>query len=59
LQELPGPLDATHDHVLVRRQPRGDLELPGEVVGAEVGDRGDLIQCQADRDVAANTPFGS
>src|SRR5438105_8708977 len=32
LQELLGPFDAAHDDVLVRRQPRGRLELPGEVV---------------------------
>jgi hypothetical protein len=59
LQELPGPLDAAADDVLVRRQAGGSLELPREVAGAEVGDRGDLLQCQAGRDVAANTPFGS
>src|SRR5262245_40008597 len=35
LQELLGPLDAAGDDVLVRRQPGGPLELPGEVVGAE------------------------
>jgi hypothetical protein len=40
LQKLLGPLDAAHDDVLVRRQPGGPLELPGEVVGAEAGDRG-------------------
>jgi hypothetical protein len=39
LQELPGPLDAAQDHVLVRGQPGGGLELPGEVVGAEAGGR--------------------
>jgi hypothetical protein len=33
LQELPGPLDAAGEDVLVRRQPGGRLELPGEVVG--------------------------
>ena len=37
LQELPGPLDAAHDDVLVRRQPGGRLEPPGKVVGAEAG----------------------
>src|SRR3979490_3198225 len=42
LQELLRPLDAAHDDVLVRRQPGGRLELPGEVVGTEAGDRGDL-----------------
>src|SRR5262245_4980202 len=38
LQELLGPLDAAGDDVLVRRQPGGPLELPGEVVGTEAGD---------------------
>src|SRR5262249_55544394 len=47
LQELPGPLDAAHDHVLVRRQPGGCLELPGEVVDAQMGRRGHLLQSQA------------
>src|SRR5947209_19272560 len=36
LQELLGPFDAADDEILVRRQPSGGLELPGEVVGAEV-----------------------
>ena len=36
-QELLHPLDAAGDDVLVRRQPRGGLEPPGEVVEAEVG----------------------
>src|SRR5215475_3810386 len=49
LQELPGPLDAAGDDVLVRRQPGGPLELPGEVVGAEAGDRGHLLQGRAGR----------
>src|SRR5262249_4650501 len=47
LQELPGPLDAAGDDVLVRRQPRGPLELRGEVGGAEAGDRGQLLQGRA------------
>src|SRR5262245_22265626 len=47
LQELPGPLDATQDDVLVRRQSGGPLELPDEVVGAEAGDRGQLRQGRA------------
>src|SRR6516162_6634191 len=34
LQKLLRPLDATQDHVLVRRQPGGPLELPREVVDA-------------------------
>jgi hypothetical protein len=46
-QELLGPLDAAGDDVLVRRQPGCRLELPSEVVDAEVGDRGDLPQGQA------------
>src|SRR5689334_1284545 len=44
LQELLGPLDAAGDDVLVRRQSGGPLELPGEVVGTEAGDRGQLLQ---------------
>src|SRR5215471_19782654 len=44
LQELLGPLDAAGDDVLVRRQPGGGLELPGEVVGAEAGHRRQLLQ---------------
>ena len=47
LQEQPGPLDAAHDDELVRRQSGGRLELPREVVGAEAGDRGHLLQGQA------------
>jgi hypothetical protein len=43
LQELLGPLDAARDDVLVRRQPGGPLELRDEVVGAEAGDRGQLL----------------
>ena len=35
------------DDVLVRRQPGGGLELPGEVVGVEAGDRGHLLQGRA------------
>jgi hypothetical protein len=31
LQELLRPFDAAHDEVLVRRQPGGRLELPGEM----------------------------
>ena len=38
LQELFGPLDAAVEHVLVRREADGPLELPGEVIGAEAGD---------------------
>src|SRR5258708_36134356 len=47
LQELLGPLDATGKDVLVRRHAGGLLELPGEVIGAETGDRGDLLQARA------------
>src|SRR5262245_10528913 len=47
LQQLPGPLDAAGDDVLVRRQSGGRLELPREVVGAEAGGRGQLPQGQA------------
>src|SRR5262245_29617213 len=43
-QELLRPLDAAGDDVLVRRQPGGPLELPGEVVGTEAGDGGQLLQ---------------
>src|SRR6516225_9967312 len=46
LQELPGPLDAPSDDVLVRRQPGGLPELPREVVGAEAGRRRQLLQGQ-------------
>src|ERR1700736_3168324 len=47
LQELLGPLDAAGDDVLVRRQPGGPTEQPGEVVGTEAGDRGHLLQRRA------------
>src|SRR5215468_3182264 len=47
LQEHLCPLDAAQDDELVRRQSRCRLELPGEVVGAEAGDRGHLLQGQA------------
>jgi hypothetical protein len=46
-EELFGPLDAAGDDVLVWRQARGRLELPGEVVGAETGDRRQLLQGRA------------
>src|SRR5262245_12048498 len=39
LQERLGTLDAAGDDVPVRWRPGGRLELPGEVVGAEAGDR--------------------
>src|SRR6516225_4529359 len=47
LQELPGPLDAAGDDVLVRRQPGGPPELRRKVVGAEAGDCGQLLQGRA------------
>src|SRR5262249_40148941 len=47
LQELLGPLDAAGDDVLVRRQSGGPLELRDEVVGAEAGNRGQLLQGRA------------
>ena len=47
MQELLGPLDATQDHVLVRRQPGGGLELPREVVGVEADNRSQLRQGRA------------
>src|SRR5215510_5640354 len=47
LQQLLGTLDAAQDDVLVRRQPGGRLELPGEMVGAQAGDRGQLLQARA------------
>jgi hypothetical protein len=46
-QELLGPLDSARDDVPVRRQPGGRLELPREMVGAEVGGRRHLLQGQA------------
>jgi hypothetical protein len=50
LQELLGPLDATQDDVLVRRQTGGRLELPREVVGVEADDTfGPLTACQDKR----------
>src|SRR5262245_39490544 len=47
-----GPLDAAGDQELVRRQPGGGLELPGKVVGAEAGHRGQLLQARVDVEVA-------
>src|SRR5215475_9617200 len=47
LKELLRTLDATGDDVLVRRMSRRDLELPREVVGAEMGDRCHVLQGQA------------
>ena len=39
LQELLRPFDAAGEDVLVRRHPGGRLELPREVIGAEMGRR--------------------
>src|SRR5262249_26430809 len=47
LPELLRPFDAAGHDVLVRGKPGGRLELPGEVVGAEAGDRGQLPQARA------------
>ena len=47
MQEPLGPLDAAGDDVLVRRQPGGPPELRDEVVGAEAGDCGQLLQGRA------------
>src|SRR5262249_16363120 len=47
LQKHLGSLDAAHDDELVRRQSGGSLELAREVVDAEAGDRGHLLQGQA------------
>jgi hypothetical protein len=47
LQQLLGPLDAPGDDVPVRRLTSGRLELPREVVDAEAGDSGHLLQGRA------------
>src|SRR5262250_2919621 len=46
-EQLLRTLHATGDHVLVRRLSRRDLELPREVIRAEVRDRRHLLQAQA------------
>src|SRR5262245_39424723 len=46
-QESLRPLDASLDDILVRRQPGGHFELPGEVVLTEMGRRRHLLQGQA------------
>src|SRR5262249_13452287 len=51
LQELLGSFDAAEDDVLVWWQAGGRLELPREVVGAEAGDRGQLLQARAAAEV--------
>ena len=47
LQELLGPFDAAGDDVLVRWQPGGRLELPGEVVGSAAGSAKRRRSCTA------------
>src|SRR5262249_26083015 len=47
LKKFLRTLDTTGDDVLVRWLSCRDLELPREVVGAEVGDRCHLLQGQA------------
>ena len=51
VQELPRPFDAAGDEVLVRRQPGGRLELPRQVVDAEMGDGRQRLQSQAGLEV--------
>src|SRR5262245_66516574 len=46
-KQLLRTLDATGNDVLVRRLSRHDLELPREVVGAEVANRRQVLQGQA------------
>jgi hypothetical protein len=41
-QEVLCSLNAARDYILVRCQTSGRLELPGEVIGAEMGDRSHL-----------------
>src|SRR5262249_944987 len=43
-QEVLRLFDAARDHILVRRQPGGRLELPREVKGAEIDDGRHLLQ---------------
>lgn len=43
-QELLRPFNTARDHILVRRQPGGRLELPREVIRAEMDDRRHLRQ---------------
>ena len=54
LKELLRTLDATGDNVLVRRLSRCDLELPREVVGAEMGDGRHVLQSQAGLEVVVD-----
>ena len=43
LQQVLRSFDTARDHILVWRQPSGRLELPGEVIGAEMGDGSHLL----------------
>jgi hypothetical protein len=55
-QQLPGPLDAAHDDVGVRRQPGGRLERPRRVVDAEMGDGSQRLQSPAGLEVFLHVP---
>src|SRR5262249_42690033 len=54
LQELLRQFDAARNNVLVRGHPGGLFELSREVVDAEVGGRGHLLQGQASIEVFLN-----
>ena len=43
-QEMLRPFNAARDHILVRRQPSGCLELARKVIGAEMNDGSHLLQ---------------
>src|SRR5260221_12976997 len=43
-EEVLRSFNAARDHILVRRQPGGRLELAREVIGAEMGDGSHLLQ---------------
>src|SRR3984893_15122959 len=45
-QEVLRSFNAARDHILVRRQPDGRLELAHKVIGAERNDGSHLLQCQ-------------
>ena len=51
VQELLRPFDAAGNELLVRRQAGGRLELPREVVDAEMGDGSQLPRSQAGLEV--------
>ena len=42
-QEVLGSFNAARDHILVRRQPSGHLELARKVIGAEMNDGSHLF----------------